>query len=271
MRGSGATKGAKGGGTVGAAKAKPKTLGAGDTKNLVKDLLERNNRPYNAQICFDMLQSKGAGKTAVTKALEAMAESGDIKCRVMGKAKIYIAVQPDDVMGEEEAKTLRAEVEELIKSASEKEAEAKAAGRAFTALAAEPTDEQLASDIGETTARVGALEEKLVSLRATGTKIDPAEMALATTNTSKAAAEWRKRMRMYKDLEGALLENLAEAGYTTKKFREEVECETDEAAGVDAKAVEKMLKEQEKKNKAAAKAATAPAEGGAGQTKLMGA
>lgn len=66
--------------------------------------LTDTNRPYS---CNDVtVNLRGAyGKSAVQKALDALSESGKIRCKLYGKQKVYAALQTageeenDDVQG----------------------------------------------------------------------------------------------------------------------------------------------------------------------------
>lgn len=59
------------------------------------------NRPYSsADVTVNL---RGAyTKSAVQKALDALSESGKIKCKLYGKQKVYAALQPDNVGGDED-------------------------------------------------------------------------------------------------------------------------------------------------------------------------
>lgn len=53
------------------------------------------NRPYS---CADVtVNLRGAyTKTVVQKNLDSLAETGKIRCKLYGKQKVYVAVQPDN-------------------------------------------------------------------------------------------------------------------------------------------------------------------------------
>jgi 26S proteasome regulatory subunit, ATPase 3, interacting protein len=53
----------------------------------------QQNRPLNSQNVADALQKFNLKKTAVQKALDALAESGQVSFKEYGKQKIYIARQ----------------------------------------------------------------------------------------------------------------------------------------------------------------------------------
>ena len=252
-----------------APKAKPAGKGKATTKaaspeatyTLVQELLESGNRPYNVQICIDMLQSKGGKKAAIEKALAKLVAEGRANLKEYGKAKVYLAAQPDNVLSEEEIVALRAEVSEAEKVATVAAADAKSAANAERALHAEPTDAELAQQLEAIRERVNSNEEKLASLRATGEKIDLEDMSKETKATAAAVAEWKKRRRMFLDVEGFLLDAAAEGGLTKQKLREDADIEDDEMHGVDCKAAEAMIKTHEAKTKAAVRGTGAPAEG----------
>ena len=94
-----------------------------------------------------------------------------------------------------------------------------------------------------------------------GEKIDLEDMSKETKATAAAVAEWKKRRRMFLDVEGFLLDAAAEGGLTKQKLREDADIEDDEMHGVDCKAAEAMIKTHEAKTKAAVRGTGAPAEG----------
>lgn len=59
------------------------------------------NRPYS---CADVtVNLRGAyTKSSVQKALDALSESGKIKCKLYGKQKVYAAIQEDNVAGDDD-------------------------------------------------------------------------------------------------------------------------------------------------------------------------
>lgn len=90
----------------------------------------QQNRPLNVQNVADALQKFNLKKTAVQKALDALADSGQISFKEYGKQKIYLArqdrfnipnAQELDQMKNENAK-LQEEVATQMKATSEVEA-----------------------------------------------------------------------------------------------------------------------------------------------------
>lgn len=63
--------------------------------------LTDTNRPYS---CADVtVNLRGAfTKSTVQKALDALSESGKIKCKLYGKQKVYAAIQLDNVEEDED-------------------------------------------------------------------------------------------------------------------------------------------------------------------------
>jgi predicted transcriptional regulator len=60
---------------------------------LIVTMTLQQNRPLNSQNVADALQKHNLKKTAVQKALDALADSGQISFKEYGKQKIYIARQ----------------------------------------------------------------------------------------------------------------------------------------------------------------------------------
>lgn len=79
----------------------------------------QQNRPLNSQNAADSLQKFNLKKTAVQKALDALADSGQISFKEYGKQKIYIARQDQfDIPNSEELGQMKeenAKLEEFLK------------------------------------------------------------------------------------------------------------------------------------------------------------
>ncbi|KAK3109125.1 hypothetical protein FSP39_023521, partial [Pinctada imbricata] len=87
----------------------------------VLDYLNRQNRPYSAiDICNNL--HKEFGKTAIVKACESLAEGSQIKEKVYGKQKVYVADQsqfPD--VDDSEIKDMDKNIVTLTQEAQDKQ------------------------------------------------------------------------------------------------------------------------------------------------------
>nr|XP_005994111.1 PREDICTED: homologous-pairing protein 2 homolog isoform X2 [Latimeria chalumnae] len=83
--------------------------------SVVLKYLNDQNRPYSAQDVFGNLQKEhGLGKTAVVKALEQLAQQGQLKEKVYGKQKIYFADQDQfSAVSDSDLKRLDSQISEL--------------------------------------------------------------------------------------------------------------------------------------------------------------
>lgn len=70
----------------------------------------QQNRPLNSQNVADALQKHGLKKTAVQKALDSLADGGQISFKEYGKQKIYLARQDQfDIPNNEELDRMKKE------------------------------------------------------------------------------------------------------------------------------------------------------------------
>ncbi|XP_073116300.1 homologous-pairing protein 2 homolog isoform X2 [Elaeis guineensis] len=188
------------------------------------------NRPLNSQNVADALQKYNLKKTAVQKALDALADSGQISFKEYGKQKIYLARQDQfkipngqelDQMKEENSK-LQEELQVQKKAINEVETE-------IRALQSNLTLEEILAKEAKLHIEVHEMEEKLKKLHGGVVLVKPEDKKVIEETYSEKINQWRKRKRMFKDLWDAITENSPK---DLKEFKEELGIEYDEDVGV---------------------------------------
>jgi len=92
-----------------------------DPDEVVFRFVEERNKPVNAQLVADFLQTSKIAKTQVVKSLDALVDAGRIQCRVFGKSKLFWPHQdnPEDELTPEELAEFRAKLQEDAKRLAE--------------------------------------------------------------------------------------------------------------------------------------------------------
>ncbi|KAG1330543.1 homologous-pairing protein 2 [Cocos nucifera] len=203
---------------------------ADSVEGIVLSFVNEQNRPLNSQNVADALQKYNLKKTAVQKALDALADGGQISFKEYGKQKIYLARQDQfkipngqelDKMKEENSK-LQEELQVQKKAINEVEAE-------IRALQSNLTLEELLAKEAKLQIEVHEMEEKLKKLRSGVVLVKPEDKKVIEDTYSENINQWRKRKRMFKELWDAITENSPK---DLKEFKEELGIEYDEDVGV---------------------------------------
>ncbi|KAK4788031.1 hypothetical protein SAY86_019350 [Trapa natans] len=177
-------------------------------EEIVLNFVNEQNKPLNSQIVADCLQKFNLKKTAVTKALDTLADSGRISFKEYGKQKIYLARQDQfnipnaDELNQmkEENVRLQKQLEEQKKLIGEVEGEIKG-------LQSNLTLEQIRDRRNKLQLEVRQMEEKLEKLRGGVTLVRPEDRKMVEDVYRDKISQWRKRKRMFKDLWDAITEN----------------------------------------------------------------
>ncbi|XP_008781157.1 homologous-pairing protein 2 homolog [Phoenix dactylifera] len=203
---------------------------ADSVEGIVLSFVNEQNRPLNSQNVADALQKYNLKKTAVQKALDTLADSGQISFKEYGKQKIYLARQDQfkipngqelDQMKEENSK-LQEEQKVQKKAISDVEAE-------IRALQSNLTLEEIHAKEAKLQIEVHEMEEKLKKLRSGVVLVKPEDKKVIEETYSEKIGQWRKRKRMFKELWDAITENSPK---DIKEFKEELGIEYDEDVGV---------------------------------------
>ncbi|XP_028166743.1 homologous-pairing protein 2 homolog [Ostrinia furnacalis] len=182
------------------------------------------NRPYS---CADVtVNLRGAyTKTVVQKNLDALAESGKIKCKLYGKQKVYAAIQLDNQEAENDVEDYDALFKTLTETLAEKSNGLKAAETTLKTLTSAPTTTSAKSQIAEARTRIESLEAKLGTLRNSTEVLSADEKATIMNAHDTMLREYRKRKRICSDILEAILEGYPK---TKKTLLDELCIETDE-------------------------------------------
>ncbi|XP_052248863.1 homologous-pairing protein 2 homolog isoform X2 [Dreissena polymorpha] len=195
----------------------------------VLDYLNKQNRPYSAiDICNNL--HKEFGKTAIVKACESLAESGQIKEKAYGKQKVYVADQSQfPEVDDAEVKTMDSKIVELtgkLQSTLEEVRQLESDLKMFSSCL---STEEAKIQLQETTAQCAHYKKKLAHLKDGGNVVSPEEKDKVYKNRETYVKAWKKRKRMTNDILNAILE-----GYPKpkKQLYEDIGIETDEDCSV---------------------------------------
>uniref|UniRef100_A0A0D9ZCA9 Homologous-pairing protein 2 homolog n=1 Tax=Oryza glumipatula TaxID=40148 RepID=A0A0D9ZCA9_9ORYZ len=221
--------------------------GAARRRCLPNLIASKQNRPLNSQNVADALQKFSLKKTAVQKALDALADSGQISFKEYGKQKIYLARQdqfniPNGEELEEMKKAnikLQEELADQKKAISEVESEVRGLQSNLTLAEIKSKEAKLQREVQE-------MEEKLNKLRNGVILVKPEDKKIIEESFSEKVNQWRKRKRMFKELWDNITENSPK---DQKEFKEELGLEYDEDVGVNLQSYSDMLTSLSKRRK----------------------
>ena len=199
---------------------------------VVKSYLEKTNRPYSANDVFNNLNSKDSklSKTAVTRALEELAEQEVIKEKVYGKQKVYMADQSAfQDLDQTQLKQMDDQLKELSHRYNQLRSETKAKEDKLSSLKSGLSADELASRVQQLRREVGDLKNRMKDIDNKTQDFDPKLNEQMKNERQTLVKEWRKRKRFATDMIDAILE-----GYPNSKkaLYEELGIETDEDVNV---------------------------------------
>ncbi|KAG8097928.1 hypothetical protein GUJ93_ZPchr0013g36378 [Zizania palustris] len=245
-------------------------------EGIVLRFVNEQNRPLNSQNAADALQKFNLKKTAVQKALDALADSGQISFKEYGKQKIYLARQDQFNIpnGEELEEMKKGNIklqEELVnqkKAISEVESEVRGLQSNLTLAEIKSKEAKLQCEVRGILMcsflyicnpcilygcngylvffQVHEMEEKLNKLRSGVILVKPEDKKIIEENFSEKVNQWRKRKRMFKELWDNITENSPK---DQKEFKEELGLEYDEDVGVKLQSYSDMLASLSKRRK----------------------
>lgn len=195
----------------------------------VLDYLNKQNRPYSAiDICNNL--HKEHGKTAIVKACEGLAAKGDIKEKVYGKQKVYLADQSQfPEVDDSEIKSMDGKITELTEKLKTTMDEVKRLETELRTLNSCLSTEEAQKQLTEVSEECSHFQAKLSKLKEGGNVVSPEEKDRVFSSRLKYVKEWRKRKRITNDILNAILE-----GYPKpkKQLYEDIGIETDEEYSV---------------------------------------
>ncbi|KAJ4815184.1 hypothetical protein LUZ62_027750 [Rhynchospora pubera] len=214
-------------------------------EGIVLTFVNEQNRPLNVQNAADALQKFNLKKTAVQKALDALADNGQISFKEYGKQKIYLARQDQfnipNAQELDEMKKQNAELQEELaaqkKATSEVEAE-------IRTLQSNLTLEEINSKQAKLKSEVKEMEEKLKKLQSGVVLVKPEDKKAIEDSFHEKVNQWRKRKRMFKEIWDAITENSPK---DQKEFKEELGLEYDEDVGVILQSYTELLNSNKKR------------------------
>lgn len=191
----------------------------------ILEYLVKQNRPYSAVDIHSNLH-KAYGKTAVTKALETLAEEGKVKEKTYGKQKVYVADQSHfPTVDDAELKAMDTKIAAKAHNLRVSEEKQKRLETVLRDLSSSLTTEEAHKQLTELTKQCQQLEEKLSGLKSNKNSVSPEDRQKVMAARTKYVKEWKKRKRMATDMLDAILE-----GYPKKKrdLYEDIGIETDD-------------------------------------------
>ncbi|KAJ3697708.1 hypothetical protein LUZ61_001413 [Rhynchospora tenuis] len=214
-------------------------------EGIVLTFVNEQNRPLNVQNAADALQKFNLKKTAVQKALDALADNGQISFKEYGKQKIYLARQDQfnipNAQELDEMKKQNAELQEELaaqkKATSEVEAE-------IRTLQSNLTLEEINAKQAKLKSEVKEMEEKLKKLQSGVVLVKPEDKKAIEDSFHEKVNQWRKRKRMFKEIWDAITENSPK---DQKEFKEELGLEYDEDVGVILQSYAELLNSNKKR------------------------
>ncbi|XP_049880214.1 homologous-pairing protein 2 homolog [Pectinophora gossypiella] len=164
-------------------------------------------------------------KGVVQKALDALSESGKIKCKLYGKQKVYAAIQTDKVEGDSDVQDYDAQMKVLTENLSKTTETLRTAEVTLKGLTATPTSAAAKCQIEEIMKTIDNLEKKLATLKDSKEVVSAEEKKAILGEHDKLLREYRRRKRISSDMLETILE-----GYPKPKktLLEELCLETDE-------------------------------------------
>ncbi|XP_020699129.1 homologous-pairing protein 2 homolog [Dendrobium catenatum] len=217
-------------------------------EGIVLGFVNEQNRPLNSQNVADALQKYNLKKSAIQKALDTLADSGQISFKEYGKQKIYLARQDQfkipsnpelDQMKKENCQ-LQEQIDVQKKARTEIEAE-------IRSLQSNLTLEEIRSKQSMLQTEVNEMEAKLKKLRDGVILVKPEEKKVIEQTFSEKMNHWRKRKRIFKDLWDAITENSPK---DAKEFKEELGLEYDEDVGVSLQSYSELMNANKKRRTA---------------------
>ncbi|XP_063388073.1 homologous-pairing protein 2 homolog [Cydia fagiglandana] len=184
------------------------------------------NRPYS---CADVtVNLRGAfSKSAVQKALDYLSENAKIRCKLYGKQKVYVAIQPENVIEEGDTEDYDAQCKSITEELLEKTNTLKTAEVNLKSILTAPTTDSAKSQIEELKGRIEGFDNKLKVLSTSTNVISAEEKAAIMSQHEKFLKEYRSRKRISTDIIEAVLEGYPKS---KKSLLEELCIETDEMA-----------------------------------------
>ncbi|CAG9792656.1 unnamed protein product [Diatraea saccharalis] len=148
------------------------------------------NRPYS---CADVtVNLRGAyTKTVVQKTLDALVESGKIRCKLYGKQKVYVALQEDNKENDTDVEDYDSQLKCLSQLLEENISKLKSVESKLKILTSAPTTLAALSQIDQAKQRINSMEIKLNTLRNSTAVISADEKKLILDQHQKLFKEYR--------------------------------------------------------------------------------
>lgn len=202
---------------------------------MCRDLLVRENKPFNTQGITDCLAQFGVKKGQAQKALDNLAAAADgIVCKEFGKIKLYFASQADvGTASPEEMESKQQLHATLIQQNNERVDAVKRLTSEVNALKGSMSITQVEDRTLDLQLQVATDEAKLNSLQSGTNLVSEADRKQVEQLFMENLGHWRKRRRVFKDIWDTVSESI-----TRKK------ADLFEELGIEADDMELLLEQQ---------------------------
>ncbi|XP_020582152.1 homologous-pairing protein 2 homolog isoform X2 [Phalaenopsis equestris] len=218
------------------------------TEGIVLGFVNEQNRPLNSQNVADALQKYNLKKSAIQKALDTLADTGQISFKEYGKQKIYLARQDQfKILSSQELDQMKRENSQLQEQINSQKQAVREIEAEIRVLQSNLTLEEIRSKQSKLQTEVNEMEAKLEKLRNGVILVKPEEKKLIEQTFIEKMNHWRKRKRIFKDLWDAITENSPK---DAKEFKEELGLEYDEDVGVSLQSFSELMNTNKKRRTA---------------------
>ncbi|XP_025094798.1 homologous-pairing protein 2 homolog isoform X3 [Pomacea canaliculata] len=169
---------------------------------------------------------KDLGKTAVVRALETLAETKQIKEKIYGKQKVYVADQSQlPALNENEIKAMDQQITQLTGQLQQSQVETQRLEGELQNYKSLLSTEEAKAELQKTIRDVEQLTAKIQQLKEGRVLVSKEDREKVLKRRNHYVKEWRKRKRISMDIVGAVLEGYQK---TKRQLLEEIGIETDE-------------------------------------------
>lgn len=179
-------------------------------EGMCRDLLVRENKPFNTQGITDCLAQFGVKKGQAQKALDNLVTAADgIICKEFGKIKLYFASQAEiQTASPEEMESKQQLHATLVQQNNERVDAVKRITAENSSLKGSMTTQQVEERTQQLQSQVATDEAKLNSLQSGTDLVSDADRTQVEQLFTDNLGHWRKRRRVFKDIWDTVSESI---------------------------------------------------------------
>lgn len=202
---------------------------ADSVEGVILRYINEQNRPLNAQMVSDALQSHGIKKQAVQKVMDTMAANGKLSFKDYGKQRVCLASQAQfEIPDMDELEAMKKQNEQLQEDVASTRSHVAELEAGLKSTESSLTLEAVIEKSNNLTSEIEVLETKVEALREGSVLVTPEERLEVQAAYDYKLGLWRRRKKIYQELWGMITESMTE---NLKALREEIGIETDEDVG----------------------------------------